>query len=281
MKKYISLIAVAASLVLVGCTAEEGTEPGNDGAPRVVVYSYNPGGEYNPDNDVAIRITANNEVDELYYIVEPAAAYEENLSSKGEAGYADYVVSNGTKVELVENEFDGVKTFDTILTDIKGENKIVAVGISGKKYGLGNTTFVGLSWTVLATGTYSSELLAKLGIGAFEATLQQCDQDPTRFRFPDLLVEGYHRVFTLTGKEQEDADGDKFFNVLVANQEIGLTYGNYGMISARDVATWQNNTNYLVYNVFYPDYNYVIIWTQYNVTAGNLGYGDDEFSPAE
>lgn len=280
MKKYLSLIAAVAALAFVGCNEKEGTEPGNDAAPNVVVYQYSPGDEYNPDNDVAIKIVANNKVDEVYYLVEPAEAYEANLEAKGQAGYADYVKANGTKADVTVSEFDGAKLFSVILTDIKGENRIVAAGFNSGASALGSTSFTGLSWTNLASGAYSSETMATLGLGPVAATLQKCDQIEGRYRFPDLYQTGYHRVFEISGKAQKDEDGDIFYYVKVAQQEIGLSYGSYGMISARDVATWQNSDNYLVYNVFYPDYNYVIIWTQYNVSAGSLGYGDDEFVPA-
>lgn len=281
MKKYISIIASAAALILSGCAAKEGTEPGTDASPKVVVYTYNPGAGYNPDNDVAVKITANGAVDEVYYLLEKADDFNANLESKGESGYADYVKANGTKASLETLEFNGSKYFNTIITNVLGESKVVAVGVSSGNYSIANADFVGLTWTDLASGTFSSETMTKLGLSSIPAKLQKCDQVEGRYRFPDLFAEGYHRVFTISGKAQKDDQGDTFYNIVIANQETGLTYGNYGMISARDVSTWQNNSNYLVYNAFYPDYNYVIAWTQYNVTAGNLGYGDDEFSPED
>lgn len=279
MKKYISLIAAVAALVFTACEQIAGTEPGNDPNPNVIVYTYNPGTEYNPDNDVAIRIAANNKVDEVYYFLEPAEEFDSNLESKGESGYADYVKANGEKAELTESEFDGSKIFNVIITGIKGENRIAVAGFSSGASDLAYTSFTGLSWTDLASGTYSSETMAKLGLGPVPAKLQKCDQIKGRYRFPDLYANGYHRVFETVGEIQKDSNGDEYYTIRVANQPIGLTYGNYGMISARDVATWQGSDDYLVYNAFYPGDNYVIIWTQYNVSAGNLGYGDDEFVP--
>ncbi len=282
MKKYISLIAAAAALILAGCTkATEGTEPGNDAQPNVAIYQYSPGAEYNPDNDVAIKIAANNKVDEVYYMIIPADSYKADIDAKGENAVADYIKSNGTKAELAVSEFDDAKVFSTILTGIQGTNEIVAAGFSSSASSLANTSFTGLSWTKLASGTFSSETMAKLGLGPVPASLEKCDQIEGRYRFPDLFAKGYHRVFEIVGEAQKDTEGDTFYTVKVANQETGLSYGNYGAISARDVATWQSSSDYLVYNSFYPDYNYVIIWTQYNVTAGNLGYGDDIFQPAE
>ncbi len=277
MKKYISLIAAVAALVFTACEQIAGTEPGNDPNPNVIVYTYAPGGEYNPDNDVAIRVAANNKVEELYYFLEPAADFDANLEAKGESGYADYVKANGQKAELVNSDIDGAKVFNAIITGIKGENRIAVAGFSSSASDLAYTSFTGLSWTDLANGTYSSETMAKLGAGPVPAKLQKCDQIEGRYRFPDLYTPGFHRVFEVVGSAQKDKDGDTFYNVRVANQPIGLSYGNYGMISARDVATWQGSDDYLQNNVYYPDYNYVDIWTQYNVSAGNLGYGYDTF----
>ena len=115
MKKYISIIASAAALILSGCAAKEGTEPGTDASPKVVVYTYNPGAGYNPDNDVAVKITANGAVDEVYYLLEKVDDFNANLESKGESGYADYVKANGTKASLETLEFNGSKYFNTII----------------------------------------------------------------------------------------------------------------------------------------------------------------------
>lgn len=278
MKKYISLIAAAAALVFAACAQIEGTEPGNDTTPYVGIYQYNPGGDYNPDNDIAIRITANNKVDEVYYLYEPVESYTSNLEAKGEAGYAEYVKANGVKADVQVSEFDGAKVFSTVLTGIKGSNQIVVAGISSGASALASTNFVGLSWTVLAKGTFTSVSLdTRISLGPIAATLEKCDQIEGRYRFPDLIAPGYHRVFETVGGAQKDSGGDTFFTVRCANQEIGVEFGSYGMMSARDVATWQGSDDYLVYNYFYPDDNYVCIWTQYNVSAGNLGYGDDIF----
>ena len=53
MKKYIEslLLLCVAAFTLTACSEDEGTNPGGDGNPNVVVYQYTPGQPYNADND--------------------------------------------------------------------------------------------------------------------------------------------------------------------------------------------------------------------------------------
>ena len=99
MKKYIySLFAVLlATATMTSCTEEEGSVPGNDAQPNVVMYAYTAKKPYNEDNDVTLRLAFNNKVEAAYYLAEKASEKDAKLSSMGEEGYMDYVVSNGSR----------------------------------------------------------------------------------------------------------------------------------------------------------------------------------------
>ena len=280
MKKYIYIIlAATAALSLSSCQKEVGTLAGNDTAPHAVLTTFAPGDEYDSDCDVAVRFTANDVTTGLYYLAEKTA--DKNARNMSDEQYADYVVSNGTKVTTSVNQIDGSQSADVVLQSLFGDNTISVVASNGSAKHLASTTFSGLQWVTLATGTFSSGRMSALGVPASKTILQKCEQLEGTYRFKDLYKTGYHYVFKTQGKAQTDADGDTFYYVTVAGQEIGLTYGSYGNISVRDVATWQGNEAYLQYNTFYPDYNYVIIWAQYYVSAGSLGYDDDIFTADE
>ena len=65
MKKYINALGMIllAIVAMTSCKEEEGTTPGTDGAPAITLYEYAvEAPEYNPDNDLRIRIAANNQV---------------------------------------------------------------------------------------------------------------------------------------------------------------------------------------------------------------------------
>lgn len=276
MKKYIIISAIAV-LALASCQKEVGTLPGNDAAPYALVGTSSAGEGYDPDCDVKLRFTGNSVAEEMYYLIEKTA--DKDAREMDDAAYADYVVENGTKLDPVVSEYDGSKTQDVIAQNVFGDNTISVVAVGGGKKYIAYATFTGVQWTTLATGTLSSEKMMALGLTAKATKLQRCEQVPGLYRFPNLYAEGYHYQFKLATEALEDSYGDTYYEVTVEGQEIGLTYGSYGAISVRDVATWQGNDAYRVYNVYYPDYNYVCIWAQYYVAAGNLGYGDDEFNP--
>ncbi len=117
MRKYINKLfaVVLATATITSCTVEEGTVPGNDKEPNVVVYSYTAKKPYNEDNDVLLRLAFNSKVEEAYYLAEKATEKESKVASMGEEGYMDYVVSNGTKVADVTTEAD------LAITDLYGK----------------------------------------------------------------------------------------------------------------------------------------------------------------
>ena len=152
MKKYIEnlLLLCVAAFTLTACSEDEGTNPGGDGNPMVTLYQYAPSQPYNADNDVTLRFATNNKVEAVYYLSEPEADYNTHISEMGEAGYNDYVVENGTQVEGIE----GQSNVDVTLTDMMGTYYITAVAVSGNQKKAYTTTFTGLAWEDVVSGTY-------------------------------------------------------------------------------------------------------------------------------
>ncbi len=73
-----------------------------------------------------------------------------------------------------------------------------------------------------------------------------------------------------------DEDGN-FTMFRVPAQATGQSFGSYGVFNVRDVAEWQNDDGYLDCKIYESHDAY--FWVQYYVSAGNLGYGYDEFTP--
>ena len=98
MKKYIEnlFLVLFALLVFTACSDEQGTDAGNDSQPRVTLYKYNAQPPLNPDNDVLVRVAANNKVQEAYYFAENTET--KDARGMSEAEYADFVIANGQKI---------------------------------------------------------------------------------------------------------------------------------------------------------------------------------------
>lgn len=276
MKKYIyglffALISVA---MFTACSEDEGTNPGTDGSAHVTLYSYSAEQPYDADCDALVRVAANSATTEAYALAETSAEKEANVAKLGEAGYADYVVSNGKKLE----EIKGTSTQDVVFQNLpSGDNKItvVAVGNGGKF--ASEVTFNSIAWSDIASGTYTFGVANIQGAFAAsaETTLQKCDSDPKAYRFKNLFGTGHHLLLTAVGTGT-DADGD-FTMFRIPAQATGQTFGSHGVFNVRDVAEWQNDDSFLDCKLY--SNNYGAFWVQYYVTAGNLGYGYDEFTP--
>ena len=279
MKKYIySLFAVLlATAAMTSCTAEEGTVPGNDKDPNVVVYSYTAQKPYNEDNDVTLRLAFNNKVEAAYYLAEKATEKEARVASLGEEGYMDYVVSNGTKIADVASDAD------LAITDLYGKYAITVVAVGGSKKAAAVTEFTGLEWSDVVTGTYYfKKLPAVAGMEANATTLQICTTDNTLYRLKDVFGKDAHmKIQLLPDYTATDADGTYTYFRIPAT-ETPFTYGNYGTVSVRDIGYWQGSTAWITDNGYesgmYEDY-YCFFCIQYYVSAGNLGYGYDYFVP--
>lgn len=272
MKKYIySLFAVLlATAAMTSCTVEEGTVPGNDKDPNVVLYSYTVKKPYNEDNDIALRLAFNDKVEAAYYLAEKASEKESRLSSLGEEGYMDYVVSNGVKIADVTSDTD------LTVTDLYGKYAITVVAVSGTKKASASTEFTGLEWNDVVTGTYYFGVRTALTGESSPTTLQVCTSDNTLYRFKDVFGKDYHmKIQLLPDYTATDADGTyTYFRIPVV--DTPFTYGDYGTVSVRDVGYWQNNSAYVTDNGYesgmYEDYS-CFISAQYYCSGGSLGYG--------
>lgn len=286
MKKYIeSLMLVMFTLIaFTACKDEPGTSPGGDGTPAVTVYTFDAMPPLNSDNDVVVRVAANNATEAVYYLVETTEAYAERLASLGEAGFADYVVSNGKQVQgLGANGSDGASIADFNITDMMGENTISFVAVNGGTKKLAKAVaFKGLAWEDITAGTYyfadTNKGLQKLGLTTAATTLQKCTNESGLFRLKDVFGNGYSLKFRTNGVTGTDDNGD-YQQVRVAAQPTPYTYLDYGAVSVRDLAYWQNSDDYIDCSMYESGYCY--FWIHYFVPDGSIGYGYDEFVPAE
>lgn len=275
--KISTLMAVSAVLALVSCTADEKDIPTKDSSPAVTVYTYAPGDDYNEDNDIRVRLVANDATSEVYYLAQPAGQAEAYREANGEEAYYDYVVKNGTKAELSNGDPDFT------LTDLYGLYDITAVAVGKGKTSGGRAEFFGLSWETYKAGVYYFSVLAPILGEYVETELQKCTSDETLYRFTNVFGQGKNLKINLLPDYTYEDDGT-YTLFRIAPQKTGLTYGNYGEISVRDIGYWQNN------DAFITDYGYesamhesgsCYIWAQYYVSAGSLGFNYDEFYPNE
>lgn len=250
MKKYIeSLLSLCvAAFALTACSEDDGTNPGTDGGPSVIVYQYAPAQPYNADNDITLRFATNNKVEAVYYLSEPEADYNSHLSEMGEAGYNDYVVENGTQVEGIE----GQSNVDVTLTDMMGTYYITAVAVSGNQKKAYTTTFTGLAWEDVVSGTYIFNAQpvsgSAIGLPNTPTTLQVCTTDPTLYRFENLFGEGYSMKINMLDLQGQDESGTyRFFRVpeMATPYSIKLTDGNSYQLSVMDIGYWQGDESFV------------------------------------
>lgn len=279
MRYFHGFVMALCAFGVASCVAEEGAVPGNDPAPAVTIFTYVPELPYNADNDISLRFATNAQTTEAYYLAERTADKEARVSSVGEDGYMDYVVSNGKRLDGISGE----SVADVVLTDLMGDWTITAVAVGNGGKNSGAVSFTGLEWQDIASGTYY------FGAVAFTAdfdprptVLQKCTTDETLYRFKDVFAEGYSlKINILPGYSATDADGTyRFFRI--AAQSTPYTYGSYGNVFIRDVGYWQGNDAFITEGGYesgmYED-GYCFICAQYYVSAGSLGYGYDEFVP--
>ena len=224
MKKYIyNILAVLlAATVMTSCAEEEGTNPGNDSTPSVIIYQYTASDPYNPDNDTFLRLAANSATKEAYYLAEATATMEENLSTMGEQGYMDYVIENGTKVD----EISGASTYDLYVTGLTGNNTITVVAVSGNKKTYKTVSFTGLSWEPFGTGYWVDGLVNSLFSGltydpaAMAVEMERAETDEEiRFRFSS--------PYAKVGTSQDEFGGwDGYPN----NGEADIVPGEYTFV---------------------------------------------------
>lgn len=281
MKKYILLFTAVAALLVTSCTVQEGTEPGNDIYPHVVMTLSQPSLPYDLDSDTAVRVTANDATTDVYYFVEKTETKKaRNLIPEA---YADYVIANGQKLSMTTSSFDGSQVCDFVAQGLGGDNTLTAVAVSGGVKHMASKTFFGIKWNTIATGSYTfakDAIAQRAGGTTIPATLQQRDDQPGTYRFKDLFGPTYSLVFTILDGYVGEDDGGVYRYIRVEPQAIGLTYGTYGGISVRDLGYWQGDDAYVTdygYEGGIYDDNSAFLMVQYYVSAGSLGYGYDLF----
>lgn len=153
MKKHISnlMLFLLGTVLFTACSADEGQEPGGDSTPKATVYTYTASGNYNPDNDCYIRVSANSATAEAYYLAELQS--EKKARNMSDADYANYVVSNGKKLDKIA----GASIQDVYITDLHGEYAVSVVAVKGSTKTIQTIEFAGLDYKPFGKGTYSSE----------------------------------------------------------------------------------------------------------------------------
>ncbi|MCI1647821.1 MAG: hypothetical protein LKI39_08245 [Bacteroides sp.] len=291
MKKSIFtyFLALLGIVAISSCSDDEGTAIGNDSKPAATVYQYpvtSSDGDYSTDSDVRIRIATNNKVENAYYLAETVTAKEAYISSNGEDGYNQYVVSKGIKVTFS----DGVA--DIIVTDLFGNNAITVVA-EGKNGELTSqeTTFYGYKWNDICTGRLYARFLTGGSGQAWKTglTLQRRDDDPTIYRIKDAYGKGAH-VFIYTQGDPTIESGDYYDGLVTITEGVEYTtitiptvatpytYSTYGTVSVTDYATYTPDESYLYYNRLY-DNNFIAAYCRYSVSVGVITSNFVYFDP--
>ena len=286
MKKYIyaSLFAVAAMLTATSCEEDcLGTVEGNDSKPSVLVYQYEVSSPNNPDNDTQIRFVANSAIESAYYLVEKTSEAESH--GLGTDAYADYVIANGTKLDVAAG-----KDEELLLKDLYGPYTISAVGVKGSAKAISSQQFVGLDWETVCKGTFYNKLAnleALYGAATIaDVELQVCTTDQYLYRLKDLFAEGYSiKLDLLPDYTATDADGTYTY-VRIRPQETGIVHPSLGMFSIRDIGYWQGNAAFITDNGYesgmYEDFSCFLMFQLYNAEGKNGGYDAyNKFIPAK
>jgi len=292
MKRYFesTMLVLFSLLAFTACSEDQGTTSGGDGQPAVSIYTFKVLPPLNADNDVNVRIAANSQSTEAYLLAQKTS--EKEAAGMSDAALADYVVANGTKITLEPDQHTGGKTTDYVVTGLLGVNTITVVTVNGsQKSKPVSVEFEGLIWNDVVEGVYTAHanknpisiFTSQLGGTDVPTTLQQLETDKTQYRFKDLYGKGYHLQFFTLDLTGEDESGEyTFFRIPL--QTTPLTFGDYGNVGVRDVGYWQGDDAFVTENGYesgmYADHS-CFIMIQYFVSAGNVGYGYDFFTPNE
>lgn len=277
-------LAAALTFCFTSCKEDNGTEPGTDSQPAATIYTYEPSAPLNPDNDVNIRFVCNSKTSEAYYLVEKTAEKEAHKMS--EAAYADFVVANGTKLQLTEDKHSGGKVSEVTVAGLLGDYTITAVAANGGTKTSATKTFRGLMWEDVVKGTYmysNANVQFLMGeITSRPTTLQICTTDETLYRFKDAFGEGMHMKINLLPDLVGEDEGGVYTFFRVKDQMISEFQGN--KVYVRDIGYWQGDDKYVTEYDFesgmYEDYS-CFIYIQCHIGSTNYGYGYDYFIPDE
>ncbi len=287
MKKHILFALLP--LAFAACDdVQEGTEIGGDSKPSVVLYQYEAEDSlgYDPDNTTKLRLAINSAVESLYLLTESEADYKAHYSGDDDA-YADYIVANGTKVDVSN------LVIDNYVSDLIGVYYSTAVALKGNEKVLSQTVlFEGAPWA-LAEGTSDYVYTTWLGTTC-KAQLKYLTTNPNKYRLQginyasegDGITGAATTTYFLTVITDEDGNavgGDGYRFVSLDAQKTTYSYGDYGYIHARDIATYMEDDRYATssYGCVITDDNQLILVLDFYVEDGRIsGVVEETFGPA-
>lgn len=260
---------------------QEGTEPGGDSQPNVVLYQYTADDGYNSDVTTKVRLACNSATEAVYLLSETEADYKAHYSGDDEA-YADYVVDNGEKTTVSDN-----LNIDYNMECPAGLNYITAVAVKGgEKHISATVSFTSNPYSQVA-GTEDYIFQAPFG-GTCQPQLMRSDLMPNLYRLKGVSLpyfgeETFDINFSVYTVDREPVVVGGYTYLRVLAHGTPYEYGTYGTMYLRDVAAYMNDESYVVSNygcVMTEDYQLDLI-LQFYVSAGNIGLKEAIFGPAE
>ena len=256
MKKYIgSFLLVGLVLnMFSACTADEGQTPGSDSSPVATLYQYDAAAPYNADNDCFIRVAANSATAEAYYFAELAS--DKTARKMSDAEYADYVVANGTKLDKIS----GASIQEVYMTDLHGQYVVSVVAKKGNAKCLRTTTFAGLDYKPLGTGSYDAYFLWATG-STVDATGAGVDVHKVNVEYSE--VGDRYRLTNVFSPGTQFSFSPSSGSVYPAAIVTGCSHPKYGPVSANSGSVEQQDEKTFVFT---------FTW---RVSAGSFGQYDD------
>lgn len=231
--------------VFSSCREDYGTEPGNDKSPMVTVYQYAPGKGYNADNDLRFRVLTNAAVKETFYLVE--LKKDKEARKLNESQYAEYVVKNGTKIDVKASS-----SKDVFVKGLKGIYAVTIVSVNGGTRVSKSLEFFGLDYKPFGKGKYQSVLKK----APFPAELEYSEVG-NRYRIANVWKEGYHMTFTM--------EGNKII-LVPSDFPLGVAHPQYGAFNFKDKGS-----------VYLKDKKIYVFNVELYTPAGSLGDMQETF----
>ncbi len=305
MNKYIIcqfLVVLVSFVVMVSCTDERGTEPGNDPNPVVLMYQLDVTAPYDLYDDAKVRFVSNNKTEAAYYYAGKEVEIESLKASMGEEGFMNYVVSNGTLL----TEIYGESYQEVYIKDLVGDCLIEAVAVGNGKMHRSETDFHGKEFVDLAKGKYHNATIfayASLipywnGPEYYDTVLQYCPDDDSVYRLYNVFGEGhslYIDMINQYGTKTSSSYGPtEKNNIGVAYQYgrvqptfVNVYYEYYGGdVYFRDLGYYWGNDSYITsrgYECRVFENNNVEVCVSYytNTYRSGIAWGWDSFTADE
>lgn len=267
-------MAVAAAMFMTSCSADEGTEPGNDSKAYVVTNTYSVAPPLDADADFKVRVSTNSATESAYILLEKHADYSKHIAELGQEGYNDFVVKNGGLVKGVK----GQSEVDTLFYGLKGEYMatVVAVNAKGQAQAADSVSFNGIIWNKVCDGKYKfcAKIAGIMGKESVDCELDVDANNPSSYRIKNVYGQGYNLKFKKAKSGSTDKEGNAFNYIVVPKFSTGLTYKTLGTVYMTDAYTLTGSADYLA-NGIYAD-NSLFISTVYSVSAGNISVLENE-----